>query len=71
MPSAYSLGLAPGGVVIFILPICVELLCELLIERRVNLPWTAFEGVRTEVVNPEFLRLPGRARHAAFILPAV
>jgi radical SAM superfamily enzyme YgiQ (UPF0313 family) len=31
--------------------------CQTLIDRRVNLPWTAFEGVRADCLNEEFLTL--------------
>jgi anaerobic magnesium-protoporphyrin IX monomethyl ester cyclase len=31
--------------------------CELLIEKRLNLPWTAFEGIRAESLTHEFLKV--------------
>ncbi len=31
--------------------------CELLMRYRVELPWTAFEGIRADSLNDEFLRL--------------
>lgn len=36
-------------------------LCELLIEREVNLPWTAFEGIRADCLDDDFLDLLKRA----------
>jgi anaerobic magnesium-protoporphyrin IX monomethyl ester cyclase len=35
--------------------------CELLIERRVGLRWTAFEGIRADCLTPEFLALLKRS----------
>lgn len=40
--------------------------CELLIEKRVNLPWTAFEGIRAESLTVEFLKVL-RASHCRWI----
>jgi anaerobic magnesium-protoporphyrin IX monomethyl ester cyclase len=40
--------------------------CQILIDRKTNLPWTAFEGVRAECLNEEFLFLL-RASHCRWI----